>query len=233
MNALITAARAGLRLQRPHAAPCRAKRALGHVLARMVAHTRGMRRACERLVLALSLTGLAACSTVPPAPMSATALALPRWAQVHTEKRGQPAQDTLLAVQAQPGGAMRWSMFDPLGMPQARQIFQDGHWRNDGFMRPNGAATELFSAILFAWTPSADLPLAYAGQDWREQPDGHGGAIRIMDDRCATRWRVNLDDHDAPKRISIELGDGTRVSVAPLPAPQAPSSAPSGGTDHP
>ncbi|AOU94428.1 uncharacterized protein AruCF_3537 [Achromobacter ruhlandii] len=31
-------------------------------------------------------------------------------------------------------------------------MLEDGRWRNDGFLRPNGQARDLFAALLFAWT---------------------------------------------------------------------------------
>jgi len=233
MNFRIAPTPSGPRPHRGSAATYFARHIAGQVPARMARHAHAARRACGRLALALSLTGIAACTTVPPAPASVTALQLPRWVQVHSAKPGQPAQDAILAVQAQDGGATRWSLFDPLGMPQARQILQDGRWRNDGFMRPNGAATELFSAILFAWTPEADLPRVYAGQDWREQPADHDGTTRIMEENCSPRWRVHLGGSAAPDRITIELRDGTRVSVAPLPPPPTSSPAPVGAVPRP
>jgi len=44
----------------------------------------------------------------------------------------------------------RFSLFDPLGVPAARRLIEQGHWRNDGLLPPNREAQELFDTLLHA-----------------------------------------------------------------------------------
>ncbi len=165
------------------------------------------------LVAALLLAG---CASAPPAPVASSELQLPRWVRVHIHAPGESDQDALLAVQDEGHGATRWSLFDPLGMPRARQILQDGKWRNDGFMRPNGKASDMFSAILFAWTPDHSLASAYAGSDWRSQPIEGGGRSRSLDEDCSPRWIVTWAAGAPQDTFSIRQPDGTVLAISPL-----------------
>jgi hypothetical protein len=170
------------------------------------------RRGAALFALAL----LAGCASAPPTPVASTDLALPRWVRVTTHVPGQPDQDAMLAVQAEGAQATRWSLFDPLGMPQARQILQDGKWRNDGFLPPNGRASNLFSAILFAWTPAARLPSAYAGSDWHEDHGAGGGTTRVLEDVCSPRWTIAWAPGAPADTFSISEPGGTQWTVTPL-----------------
>ncbi|ANN69554.1 hypothetical protein BAU08_10245 [Bordetella bronchialis] len=173
----------------------------------------------RRLIATLPLLAavlLAGCASVPPTPVAPADLGLPRRVHVALQSPDQPRQDALLVVQAEGAGATRWSMFDPLGMPMARQILQDGKWRNDGFMRPNGQASDMFSAILFAWTPAASLPSAYAGQDWHQGATAGGGRERVMNDDCNPRWRVVWQAGAPADTFTITTGGGTTWRVEPL-----------------
>jgi hypothetical protein len=159
---------------------------------------------------------LAGCAGAPPTPVAPADLNLPRWVHVTTQTPGQPSQDTLLAVQAEGMGATRWSLFDPLGMPRARQILKDGRWTNDGFMRPNGEASDMFSAILFAWTPDAALASAYAGKDWQAAPRADGGRTRVLDEDCSVRWTVAWAPAARADTFTITRADGTVWKVEPI-----------------
>jgi hypothetical protein len=173
----------------------------------------------RRLIAALPVLGalwLAGCASVPPTPVAQADLRLPRRVHITLQSPGQPRQDALLVVQAEGPQATRWSMFDPLGMPMARQILQDGKWRNDGFMRPNGQASDMFSAILFAWTPAASLPSAYAGRDWRQGATADGGRERVMNDDCNPRWRVVWQAGAPADTFAISTAAGATWRVEPL-----------------
>ena len=61
-------------------------------------------------------------------------------------------RDWVLVIQ-QEGPALRWSMMDLLGIPQARQKLLGNDWQADGLLPPNPEARELFAALLFALTP--------------------------------------------------------------------------------
>jgi hypothetical protein len=165
---------------------------------------------------ALGTLLLAGCAGAPPTPVASAELGLPRWVHVTMKTPGQASQDTLLAVQAEGADATRWSLFDPLGMPRARQILKDGKWSNDGFMRPNGEASDMFSAILFAWTPDAALPSAYAGRDWQATPRPDGGRTRVLDEDCSVRWTVAWAPGARPDTFTITRADGTVWKVEPL-----------------
>ncbi|OZI23791.1 hypothetical protein CAL26_10240 [Bordetella genomosp. 9] len=174
------------------------------------------RRRLYTALSVLALLWLTGCASVPPTPVSQAELGLPRRAHVSLQAPGQARQDALLVVQAEGPDATRWSMFDPLGMPMARQILQDGKWRNDGFMRPNAQASELFSAILFAWTPQASLASAYAGKTWRQGATADGGRERVMEDDCNVRWRVTWPAGGPADTFAITTGGGTTWRVEPL-----------------
>jgi hypothetical protein len=175
-----------------------------------------IRRRLLATLPALCALWLAGCAGVPPTPVAQADLGLPRRLHVSLQAPGEPRQDALLVVQAEGTDATRWSMFDPLGMPMARQILQDGKWRNDGFMRPNGQATELFSAILFAWTPVAALPSAYAGKDWHDDPAKDGGRERVMNEDCNPRWRVTWQPGAPADTFAITTAGGATWRVEPL-----------------
>ena len=64
--------------------------------------------------------------------------------RVQRQADGQ-SQDWLLVIQRE-GGGIRWSMMDPLGIPQARQLLDGQQWQADGLLPPNPAARELFAA---------------------------------------------------------------------------------------
>ena len=146
----------------------------------------------KRLALLTCAWLLSACAAHTPLPDASPTLVqpLPVALQVSTADE----QHWLLVIQAE-GHALRWSLFDPLGMPLARQTLADGAWHNDGLLPPNGAARELFAALLFALTPRAELARHYAQADWQEHsPDSR---------QLAPNWRIR---YEAP--LSIHLDNG-------------------------
>ena len=114
-----------------------------------------------RALLIGCLLLLSACASQPPLPEKTPALALPIQLHVQRLADGQ-SQDWLLVIQRE-GGAIRWSMMDPLGIPQARQKLIDGQWQADGLLPPNPQARELFAALLFALTAADDVRALYPG----------------------------------------------------------------------
>ncbi|MGU9859076.1 hypothetical protein [Pseudomonas sp. LF245] len=102
---------------------------------------------------------LSACASQPPLPEKTPSLALPLQLHVQRLADGQ-SQDWLLVIQRE-GSGIRWSMMDPLGIPQARQKLIDGQWQADGLLPPNPQARELFAALLFALTSANDLRALY------------------------------------------------------------------------
>jgi hypothetical protein len=112
-----------------------------------------------RALLIGCLLLLSACASQPPLPEKTPSLALPL--QLHVQRLADSqSQDWLLVIQRE-GAGIRWSMMDPLGIPQARQKLIDGQWQADGLLPPNPQARELFAALLFALTSANDLRALY------------------------------------------------------------------------
>ena len=163
----------------------------------------------HRLLLAF-LALLAACSTAPTLPTALPALDLP--AQLLISRRtAQDARDLILVVQQEPAG-LRWSLLDPIGMPLARQLLQDGKWADDGLAPPNADARALFAALLFAWTPAGDLGARYPAGTWQQSSAQHRSLWR--DGR--KQWDIDYADARM-QRITLRGVDGTSWHVGPLP----------------
>ncbi|WP_434647035.1 DUF3261 domain-containing protein [Achromobacter piechaudii] len=172
-------------------------------------------RARRAAATALLLAALAGCASAPPLPARDARFTVPRQLHVVQLAAGQPQLDTMLVVQRE-GAALRWSLFDPMGVPQARQMLEDGHWRNDGFLRPNAQARDLFAALMFAWTPLADLDAAYGRGAWQARQLDDGGAQRSLHERGAVRWTVRWPQASQPDVFSITDADGVTWRIAPL-----------------
>ena len=85
-----------------------------------------------RLMVLASVLLLSACAGRAPLPAAQPSLELPL--QLHIEQTvDQQRQDWVLVIQRE-GAGLRWSMMDLLGIPQARQILQDGEWQADGLL---------------------------------------------------------------------------------------------------
>lgn len=160
----------------------------------------------KRLLLMLAVAWLAGCTARPPLPAQLPALALPMQLHVQREQAGQ-RQDWLLVIQ-QEDARLRWSLLDLLGMPQARQLLQDGTWQADGLLPPNPAARELFAALLFALTPQSELQRAYP----TAQQQGNQR-------RLGSRWSVTYGQSTS---FSLNLEQGLRYLVSPLPSENTP-----------
>ncbi|ANF83860.1 hypothetical protein ACLBW8_11840 [Pseudomonas sp. M5A4_2d] len=119
-----------------------------------------------RMLLIGCLLLLSACASQPPLPERTPVLSLPM--QLHVQRRaGGQSQDWLLVIQRE-GAALRWSMMDPLGIPQARQKLINGEWQADGLLPPNPQARELFAALLFALTSADDVHTLYPSAQARD-----------------------------------------------------------------
>lgn len=156
-----------------------------------------------RALLIGCLLLLAACASQPPLPVHTPSLALPLQLHVEREQDGQ-RQDWLLVIQRE-GSGIRWSMMDPLGIPQARQQLIDGRWQADGLLPPNPEARELFAALLFALTPSGELLRNYpAAQQQGEQRS------------LPARWDIR---YSQPLSFELKLPQGPHYRVSPLGEP--------------
>ncbi|MCF1488411.1 hypothetical protein LZ838_13750 [Pseudomonas sp. AA27] len=157
------------------------------------------------LALCLCLL-LGACAARPPLPETLPTLTLPRQLHVQREQDGQ-RQDWLLVIQDE-DHRLRWSLLDLLGIPQARQLLDGTRWQADGLLPPNPAARELFAAVLFALTPSGQLQRLYPQARQQDQR-------RWLGDR----WQVN---YRASEHFTLNLGQGLRYEVSPLPSENTP-----------
>ncbi|UVE18275.1 hypothetical protein NVV93_02420 [Pseudomonas sp. LS44] len=152
---------------------------------------------------------LAACATPTSLPSALPNLGLPLTLHIqHSD--GALAEDWLLVIQTEDRG-LRWSLFDPLGVPLARQQLLDAEWHNDGLLPPNPQARELFAALLFALTPSAQLARVYPSASWQLDADGQR--------RLNPQWRI---DYRAPLDFTLNHAAGPRYRVSAL-TPQAGS----------
>ncbi len=113
--------------------------------------------------------------------------ALPLTLHIQREQAGE-RRDWLLVVQAQ-GDGLRWSLFDPLGVPLARQRLHRGAWQADGLLPPSDEARQLFAALLFALTPEQALASRYAPDSWQLLADGQ----RRLNPAWRIRYRAPLD----------------------------------------
>lgn len=159
-----------------------------------------IRAACLGLCLLL-----AACTARTPLPSAAPPLSAPLPLALQIEReQGDQQQSWWLVVQAE-GQALRWSLFDPLGVPLARQLLENGAWRADGLLPPNDEARELFAALLFAITPAEALTEGYAPSAWQALAGGQRW--------LAPHWRI---DYLAPLDFTLHRAEGPRYRVHAL-----------------
>lgn len=115
--------------------------------------------------LILSCMMMLGCATHVPMPSQPAVLKVPQHTlHVIQQRADEPALHAVLAVRSE-GDSTYWTLIDLLGVPLARQILQNGQWRNDGFLPPNGDARALFIGLIFAWTPQSELSAHYHIQD--------------------------------------------------------------------
>ncbi|CAM5507630.1 hypothetical protein PFRA20S_00997 [Pseudomonas fragi] len=153
-----------------------------------------------RLSAALWMLLLLSACTSLPLPRHTPTLALPMQLHIQRQQADQ-RQDWLLVIQQQ-DTALRWSLMDPLGIPLARQLLQDGSWHADGLLPPNPEARELFAALLFALTPATQLADNYPQA--KTAPD-----LRFIEQR----WQVH---YPQPEVFRIDMKGDLHYTVSPL-----------------
>jgi len=152
------------------------------------------------ILLLVVLMLISGCASRPPLPEQTPTLALPL--QLHIERlQDDQRQDWVLVIQRE-GPAIRWSMMDLLGIPQARQKLQGGQWQADGLLPPNPQARELFAALLFALTPRDELIGNYPTA-WQH------GAQRSLPERWDIRYAQ-------PMNFELNLPKGPKYHVTSL-----------------
>lgn len=165
----------------------------------------------RRILLASLCLLLAACAARTPLPARSPELAAPLPLALQVQRAQTDSQQTWWLVLQEEQGALRASLFDPLGVPLARQLLQAGQWQDDGLLPPNSEARELFSALLFALTPPAALPGHYPAGDWRNLAGGQ----RWLN----PGWRIG---YRAPLDFTLYSVPGLSYRVSPLPDDKAP-----------
>lgn len=154
-----------------------------------------------RLWLCLLLSGLMACSSRLPLPAQAPLLQgveLPL--QLHLRyQEAELSGDALLVIQREEDG-LRFSLFDALGVPKARQILKQGRWYADGLLPPNPQARQWFAALLFALTPDQQLLQQYpdATQTAQQRDLSNGWQVQYSAER---HWQIIFNSQH---RLAIE-----------------------------
>ena len=165
----------------------------------------------RRIVLLGLCLLLAACATQTPLPLQPPHLLAPLPLTLQVERKQAANQQTWWLVLQDEHGALRASLFDPLGVPLARQLLDNGAWHNEGLLPPNNEARELFAALLFALTPSAQLAQHYSAADWQLDTDGQR--------RLNPQWRIS---YRAPLDFTLHSSPGLAYRVSELPDDKAP-----------
>ncbi|UTW09535.1 DUF3261 domain-containing protein [Pseudomonas benzenivorans] len=149
---------------------------------------------------------LGACAAHTPLPSDIPDLeaSLPLSLHIQREQAGM-RQDWLLIIQAD-GSGLRWSLFDPLGVPLARQRLHAGAWQDDGLLPPNAEARPLFAALLFALTPAKQLARGYPAGSWQLDADGQR--------RLNPNWRIG---YRSPLDFTLNSAPDTTYQVSALP----------------
>lgn len=121
-----------------------------------------IRRDGLALFVLLSMLVLTACSTTQPLPKQGQALQdvqLPL--QLHLRyQEGDLSRDAIVVIQRE-AEALRFSLFDAMGVPLARQLLRDNDWRADGLLPPNPQARQWFAGLVFALTNTEHLAQHY------------------------------------------------------------------------
>jgi hypothetical protein len=164
------------------------------------------RRTLHLLICLPLLCLLAACAGRPTMPAAIPDLSLPM--QLQVERLQHAGGDKSVMVIQQEGSALRFSLFDPMGAPIARQLLENSQWKRDGLLPPNPEARELFAAVLFALTDEAELSDIYPDDDWR-----------VTDNRRTLylgnkpRWQAFYGQQDD---IELRIAGDARYQVIPM-----------------
>lgn len=116
--------------------------------------------AYRRVALASGMALLAGCASLQGVPLAPSTLPpLDGARQFRAVTCGEHADGRQSLVVVQPLGptAWRWLQLDAFGAPRARQIIENGLWRNDGFLPPNPSASLLFAGLMTRLVPSGTM----------------------------------------------------------------------------
>jgi len=185
---------------------------------------RSVSRLCRRgwsaylrgLILFTATLLVAGCAGRITVPVGQPVAGLPKFAHIAISTQGEATEDAVLAVQQDQVDTTRWSLMNTLGAPLARQILENGRWRNDGFLPPNATASRLFTALIFAWTPEAELTTRYRAKRWRVDTEADGSKLRVWGKPARPRFSVRYE-RDSTDTFVLVYGKST-WRVSPLPA---------------
>jgi len=152
------------------------------------------------LLVVLLTTGCVAQRTVPDFAQAEFIWPLP--VQLLLEVEQQKSDDYLLVIQEQ-HESLRFSLFNPMGMPVARQVLRHSRWHADGLLPPNQQAKQWFAAVLFALMEPEQAARLYPDAQITEQQ-------RLL----KTRWRV---DYQSTQQFTVHLDSQQKITVQRLP----------------
>lgn len=154
---------------------------------------------CISLCLVLS-----ACAARTPLPQGDPQLHVSLPVSMHIQRQtNETTEDWLLVIQPQAQGS-RWSLFDLIGTPLARQQLSAGQWHDEGLLPPNDETRELFSALLFSLSTVPGLRDNYPADSWT------GSAMQRT---LRPDWRVSYSDE---LHFTLEKGEHVRYQFSPL-----------------
>lgn len=149
-----------------------------------------IRRAGVTLWMLLLINALTACSARQPLPAQTPALQgvqLPL--QLHLRYQEADLERDAIVVIQREATALRFSLFDALGVPQARQILRDGAWHADGLLPPNPQARQWFAGLLFALTDAEHLQEQYPNATLTPQQRGLANGWQVLSP-SPRHWQV-------------------------------------------
>ena len=133
---------------------------------------------------------LTACSTRLPLPVQGSVLQdvqLPLQLHVRYHEAGL-RHDAIMVIQRE-ATTLRFSLFDAMGVPQARQILRDGGWHADGLLPPHPHARQWFAGVLFALTDTAHVPQQYPHATVTAQQRTLANGWRVLSPDF-THWQI-------------------------------------------
>lgn len=163
-------------------------------------------------LLVLLLQGCADTAGVRPAD---TAFILPWQGYVVQTKPDSTPLEYVVVVQRE-AESSRWLVFDPLGVPLARQTLRDGAWKSDGLSPPNREALALFDGLMFAWAPDSALDRTYGAGNWRQVALPDGRLWRLLLHRSAAPWIVEWPNPSQGQDLTLVQGNVV-WTISPLP----------------
>ncbi len=149
-----------------------------------------IRRSCLALYMLFSMIVLTACSTQLPLPMQEPVLQdvqLPL--QLHLRyQEADISRDALMVIQRE-AATLRFSLFDAMGVPQARQILRDSSWHADGLLPPHPHARQWFAGVLFALTDAQYLQQQYPSASVSKQQRALANGWQVLQSEPG-QWQI-------------------------------------------